>query len=147
LDRLVTQTLLAVLEPSVRWGLALHLQDRFPQREQAIPKSQNLHTDQPATQQPSLVTPKLTKLTDHQRNILTLCEAPRSQAALMKTFGLFHRAFFKRTHLDPLIKANLVRMTHPDEPHHPSQAYVVTEDGLGILTSWKKRLELEGKAW
>jgi ATP-dependent DNA helicase RecG len=91
-----------------------------------------------------LVTPKLTKLTEHQRKILFLCEVPRSQADLMKALGLSHRTFFRRTHLEPLIKANLVRMIHPDEPNHPSQAYVVTEAGLGLLSSWKKSAETGG---
>jgi ATP-dependent DNA helicase RecG len=138
LDHLVTQTLLAVVEAGVRWGLAPHLRHRFTQRDQAAPKLQDLVTDQPALQPVVLVTPKLTKLTEHQRKILSLCEVPRSQADLMKALGLSHRTFFRRTHLDPLIKANLVRMTQPDEPNHPSQAYVVTEAGLGLLASWKR---------
>jgi ATP-dependent DNA helicase RecG len=142
LDHLVTQTLLAVLEPGVRWGLAPHLQDRFTQSDQATPKPADLVTDQPLVPQPNLVTPKLTKLTERQRKILTLCEVPRSQADMMKALGLSHRAFFRRTHLEPLIQANLVRMTHPDEPNHPSQAYVVTKAGLAILASWKKNPEI-----
>ena len=142
LDHLVTQTLLAVLEPGVRWGLAPHLQDRFTQSDQATPKPADLVTDQPLVPQPNLVTPKLTKLTERQRKILTLCEVPRSQADMMKALGLSHRAFFRRTHLEPLIQANLVRMTHPDESNHPSQAYVVTEAGLAILASWKKNPEI-----
>jgi ATP-dependent DNA helicase RecG len=144
LDHLVTQTLLVMVEPGVRWGLAPHLQDRFTQSDQATSMSADLVTDQPAVQSPSLVTPKLTKLTEHQRKILSLCEVPRSQADLMKALGLSHRTFFRRTHLEPLIKANLVRMTHPDEPNHPSQAYVVSEAGLGLLSSWKKSAETGG---
>jgi ATP-dependent DNA helicase RecG len=144
LDHLVTQTLLVVVEPEVRWELAPHLQSRFTQGDQAAPKTRDLVTDQPAAHSVSLVTPKLTKLTEHQRKILFLCEVPRSQADLMKALGLSHRTFFRRTHLEPLIKANLVRMIHPDEPNHPSQAYVVTEAGLGLLSSWKKSAETGG---
>jgi len=141
LDHLVTQVLLAVLEPGVRWGLAPHLLDRFTQNDQVASKSEDLVTGQPPVLQVNLVTPKLTKLTEHQRKILSLCEVPRSQADLMKAVGLSHRTFFRRTHLDPLIKANLVSMTHPDEPNHPNQAYVVTEAGLSLLSSWKKSVE------
>jgi ATP-dependent DNA helicase RecG len=144
LDHLVTQTLLTVLEPGVRWGLAPHLLDRFTQSDQAASESEDLVTDQPPETPVNLVTSKLTKLTEHQRKILSLCEAPRSQADLMKALGLSHRTFFRRTHLGPLIKANLVRMIHPDEPNHPSQAYVVTEAGLGLLSSWKKSAETGG---
>ncbi len=145
LDHLVTQTLLAVLEPSVRWGLAPHLQDRFTQSDQMANKTESLVTNQPTEQPGSLVTPRLTKLTEHQRKIMFLCEIPRSQADLMKALGLSHRTFFKRTHLDPLIKANLVRMTHPEEPNHPNQAYVVTEAGLSLLASWKTNSKPRGK--
>ncbi len=141
LDHLVTQTLLVIVEPGVRWELAPHLLDRFTQSDQAASKSEDLVTDQPSEPSVSLVTPKLTKLTEHQRKILSLCEVPRSQADLMKALGLSHRTFFRRTHLEPLITANLVRMTHPDEPNHPNQAYVITEAGLGLLSSWKKSAE------
>ena len=141
LDNLATQTLLAVVEPGIRWEIAPHLQDRFPQSDQVTPNPDNLVTDQPAPQRSNLVTPKLTKLTAHQWKILTLCEAPRNQTDLMKSLGLSHRTFFKRTHLDPLIKANLVRMTNPDEPNHPNQAYVITEEGLGLRTLRDKDAE------
>jgi ATP-dependent DNA helicase RecG len=144
LDHLVTQTLLAVVEPRVRWELAPHLRDRFTQEDNVASQVKDLVTDQPAVSAVSLVTPKLTKLSQQQRKILALCEVPRTQADLMKALGLSHRTFFRRTHLEPLIKASLVRMTHP-EPNHPSQSYVVTEAGLGLLSSWKANPEGGGK--
>ena len=139
LSHLVTQTLLVEIEPGVHWELATHLKDRFTQSDQVPSMSESLVTDQPTTHQPNLVTPKLTKLTKYQRRILNLCEAPRSQTDLMNVFGLSHRTFFKRNHLDPLIKANLIRMTCPDEPNHPNQTYVVTEDGLNFIASWEHK--------
>jgi ATP-dependent DNA helicase RecG len=137
LDHLVIQTLLAVMEPHVRWGLAPHLQGRFVSGDKATVSTTNLVTDQPLSSSVSLVTSRLTKLTDHQRRIIVLCEVPRKQADLMQELGLSHRTFFRRKHLEPLIQANLVRMTHPEEPNHPEQAYVVTDSGLGLLASWK----------
>jgi ATP-dependent DNA helicase RecG len=145
LDHLVTQTLLAVVEPGVRWKLAPHLQSRFTQSDQVAPQIHDLVTDQPIATAANLVTPRLTKLTEHQRKILMLCEMPRSQADLMKALGLSHRTFFRRNHLEPLIKANLLRMTYPDEPNHPGQAYVITEDGLGLLLSWKVNTKSKGR--
>jgi ATP-dependent DNA helicase RecG len=157
LDHLVTQTLLVVLELGVHWRLAPHLLERFTQSDQAVPKAEGLIIDQPDVPQLSLVTdqapmqasnlvtPELTRLTERQRKILTLCEMPRSQADLMKALGLSHRSFFKRTHLEPLVKANLVRMIYPSEPNHPSQAYVVSEGGLGILASWRKNYDTGSK--
>jgi ATP-dependent DNA helicase RecG len=139
MDHLVTQTLLAVREPRVRWGLAPHLQDRFSvgnnPSDQPTPDRENLVTDQPGPPSGNLVTQRLTNLTDQQRRILQLSEVPRTQADIMSVVGMSHRSFFRRKHLDPLIQAGLIRMTHPDEPNHPNQAYVVTEAGLGLLSS------------
>jgi len=84
-----------------------------------------------------LVTPLLTNLTDNQRKIIQLCEVARKQADLMRETGFTHRTFFRRTHLEPLIRARMIRMTHPEEPNHPDQAYVVTEAGGGLLDAWR----------
>jgi len=141
LDRLVTMVLLRPVEDGVLWDVAEHLKERFRQTDQANdqPRSQDrdLVTDQPGGPEPNLVTPLLTNLTDRQRKIVELCEVPRKQADLMREIGLTHRTFFRRKHLEPLVQAKLIRMTHPDEPNHPDQAYVVTEAGLGLLSAWK----------
>lgn len=140
LDRLVMMVLLRAVEEGVLWDLAEHLKERFCQIDQANdqPRSMDtdLDTDQPGGPEANLVTPPLTNLNDHQRKIIELCEVPRKQADLMREIGLTHRTFFRRKHLEPLIQAKLIRMTHPDEPNHPDQAYVVTEAGLGLLSVW-----------
>ena len=118
------------------WGLAPHLQGRFVSSDKGAVPIADLVTDQPGSSLVNLVTPRLTKLTDTQRKIIQLCEVPRKQADLMQELGLSHRTFFRRKHLEPLIQTNLVRMTHPEEPNHPEQAYVVTDSGLGLLASW-----------
>jgi len=133
LGHLVTQTLLVAIEPHVRWDLAPHLQARF--------LAGNAPSDQPGPPSGNLVTPKLTKLNDYQQRVVQLCEVPRTQAELMAAVGMSHRTFFRRKHLDPLIQAGLVRMTHPEDPNHPKQAYVVTEAGLGLLSSNKSENE------
>lgn len=149
LAHLVTQTLLAVMKPHVRWSLAPHLQDRFAggnyPSDQAPAHPADLVTDQPGIAAVNLVTPKLTKLTEQQRKILAFCEVPRSQGDLMRSLGLSHRTFFRRKHLEPLIKANLVRMTYPNEPNHPNQSYVVTEAGFDLISFSKAKIDDEGK--
>ena len=141
LDRLVTMVLLHPVKEGLLWDVAEHLKERFRQTDQANdqPRSvdTDLVTDQPGGPEPNLVTPLLTNLTDRQRKIIELCEVPRKQADLMQEIGLTHRTFFRRKHLEPLVQAKLIRMTHPDEPNHPDQAYVVTEAGLGLLSAWK----------
>ena len=147
LERLVVQRLLRVSEVGEKWELAEHLKGRYQlsdqDSDQPAKDIANLVTDQPASKSGSLVTPGLTKLSDHQRRIIRLCEVPRTQASLMSELGLSHRTFFRRKHLEPLLQANLVRMTHPEEPNHPKQAYVVTEAGLKLLATWKDEQGLE----
>lgn len=140
LDRLVVQRLLDSTEPGVRWELVPHLKAQITEVDEILDQpratEERLVTDQVTSQDSSLVSIGLTKLSDQQRRIISLCEVPRKQADLMLELELTHRDFFNRTHLRPLIQANLIRMTFPEEPNHPNQAYVVTEAGLGLLLSW-----------
>ena len=145
LDTLVVQRLLRPLGEGHRYGLAEHLvDDRLDSAQlghsasdQVAERSGSLVTDQPGGPTGNLVTPLLTKLTDNQRKVIQLCEVARKQADLMQDLGFTHRTFFRRAHLDPLIRARLIRMTHPEEPNHPDQAYVVTEAGSGLLATWQ----------
>ena len=145
LRQLVTQQLVEEVEEKTRWELASHLKDRFEADKtdsgESEEESRSLVSDQAKKKTPNLVTPELTKLSEQQKQILQLCEVPRKQAELMEQLGRSHRTFFRSRHLDPLIKANLLQMTHPDEPNHPDQAYVVTEAGLGLLSSWSNASE------
>ena len=63
---------------------------------------------------------------------MALCDIPRTMAEVMGELGLSHRAFFRRAHLDPLLWGGVLRMTHPDRPNHPHQAYVLTEAGAAL---------------
>ncbi len=56
------------------------------------------------------------------------CDVPRSVAAMIDEIGLTHRTFFRRNHLEPLLRGGVLRMTNPDQLNHPDQAYVLTED-------------------
>ena len=145
LDTLVVQRLLRPLGEGHGYGIAEHLVDHQldsaqlgqSASDQVAEGSGSLVTDQPGDSAGYLVTPLLTKLTDIQRKVIQLCEVARKQADLMREMGFTHRTFFRRTHLEPLIRARLIRMTHPDEPNHPDQAYVVTEAGSGLLDAWQ----------
>ena len=129
LDRLVMMVLLDAVEEGILWDVAEHLKGGFPHTDQVI--------NQPNGPEVDLVAPLLTNLTNHQRKIIELCEFPRKQSDLRQEIGLTNRTAFWRKHLEPLIQAKLIRLTHPDKPNHPNQAYVVTETGLGLLASWK----------
>ena len=144
LNTLVVQRLLEPMGESDRYGVAEHLKDRFgaaqlgqSTSDQARGGSERVANDQPDSPDTDSVIPVLTNLTDDQRKIMALCEVPRKQASLMQEIGLSHRTFFRRKRLEPLIEAKLIRMTRPDEPNHPDQAYVITEAGLRILDAWR----------
>jgi len=129
LQRLVTQFLLEKIDeiPHPYYVLAKHLRGR--------PDLEREETDGPQSSPHRLVSDQpwpLTHLSETQWQILMFCDLPRSMAAIMGRLGVTHRAFFRRTHLDPLLRGNIVRMTHPEQPNHPQQAYVLTEAGVEL---------------
>lgn len=91
-------------------------------------------TDQPpdSGQETVQVQQKL-ELSEHHREIIRLCEIPRSAGDLMGELGMSHRTFFRSTVLEPLLAGGLIQQTHPEQPNHPKQAYVLTEAGLRLL--------------
>ena len=151
LDALAVQGLLEPSGDTGRYGLAEHIKGNLDvaqlgqsTSDQVREGAGGLVSDQPGRPDAHLVTPALTNLTNDQRRIITLCEVPRKQADLMRETGLSHRTFFRRKRLDPLLQSGLIRMTRPDEPNHPDQAYVVTEAGLAFLHEWRTDVGREG---
>ena len=103
--------------------------------DQAGPEPGSLVTDQARSGQEDLSTAQakpLTKLTSNQRKIIEICDIPRSLLAIMAALGVSGRSYFRKRHLDPLLRGGVLRMTHPDQPKHPDQAYVLTQAGLAL---------------
>ena len=67
-----------------------------------------------------------------QWRIIERCDAPRRLAELMDALGVVNRGYFKKRHLDPLIRAGLVAMTNPANPRASGQRYVLTEAGAAL---------------
>ena len=102
---------------------------------QADGPSEGLSTEQADRPSGSLSTEQvepLTKLTASQRKIIEICDVPRSLTAIMSAIGVAGRGYFKSRHLDPLLRGGVLRMTHPDQPRHPAQAYVLTGAGAKL---------------
>ncbi|MCA3449868.1 MAG: putative DNA binding domain-containing protein [Rhodobacter sp.] len=74
----------------------------------------------------------LEALSDVQWLIVQHADAPRSLAELMTTAGYTQRAYFKSTHLEPLLDGGILRMTVPDKPTSSKQRYVLTKAGLKL---------------
>lgn len=58
----------------------------------------------------------------------------------MDHLGLTHRSYFRRTHLEPLLRGGVLQMTHPDVPNHKDQAYFLSPAGLKL-----KELRAQGQ--
>lgn len=141
LDQLAVQALISPLEGAETpiFVVAEHLRERLgappAEGEEAAPAPEGSVTDQAGAETPRLVTDQvrpLRRLTETQWKILKFCDVPRSMADIMSEVGLTHRTFFRRTHLEPLLQGGVLRMTHPDQPNHPDQAYVLTEAGVEL---------------
>ena len=99
--------------------------------------SGKLVTDQAGLEPERLITdqaPVSVELDDVEWNIGAFCKVPRSMAEIMSELGLTHRTFFRRSHLEPLLAVGVLHMTHPDQPNHLHQAYVLTEAGAALKT-------------
>ena len=74
-------------------------------------------------------------LSDIQWRIVALCDVPRLLAEIMHALGVANRGYFKKTHLDPLIRAGFIAFTNPAQPRAPSQRYLLTEAGVELKAS------------
>ena len=134
-EHLTRQVLIKPVEPGRRYVLAEHLTEHPALTDQDDAEKGDLVTDQVDAVTESLVSDqaqRLQSLTEHQWKIVIFCDVPRSVAAMMDELGLTHRTFFRRNHLEPLLRGGVLRMTHPEQPNHPDQAYVLTEDGVKL---------------
>jgi ATP-dependent DNA helicase RecG len=75
------------------------------------------------------------KLPETASAILAFCRAAQGGLAIMDKVGVSHRTFFKKKHLDPLIRLGFLRPTHPNKPRHPDQGYITTDAGKSLLES------------
>jgi ATP-dependent DNA helicase RecG len=148
IDRLLVQVLVEEVTPGNRAHVRLreHLVEKIARIDlggtegtslvsDQVPSQSDLVTDQAVTNllaegSTARATPQ--SLTDAQRSIVRMCGVYRSQVELMNQLGMTHRTFFKRTHLDPLLKGGVLKMRYSDQPNHPHQAYVLTEVGIAL---------------
>jgi ATP-dependent DNA helicase RecG len=134
-ERLCVQALLKPIMEGERYALADHLRERFLPKEE---DETDLSTEQVGEKHTDLFTEQvepLTSLSDTQRRIIALCEAPRTLARLMEELGFGSRGYFKAKHLDPLIRGRVIKMTKPEKPTSSNQKYVLTETGIQLKIS------------
>ena len=103
--------------------------------EQVDRPTPDLPTRQVGLPMPDLPTSQvdqLTELSATQWRIVEFCDAPRSLAEIVDVLGFSRRDYFKKHHLDPLIRAGIVAMTNPEHPRASNQRYVVTDAGARL---------------
>jgi len=81
----------------------------------------------------------LKEISETQWKIIQFSDSPHQIGLIMKHLGVTNRTFFRRTHLDPLLKGGILKMTYPDNPKHPKQAYVLTETGFDFRERFIKK--------
>ena len=142
---LATQML---VEPagSGRYVLTRHLREQIGRMEQ-VDSSADLSTEQVDRRPADLSTEQVRQAPRHsstprvapiielsatQRRIVELCDAPRRLGEIMEALGFASRGHFKKHHLDPLVQADVIAMTNPENPRAANQRYVLTEAGAKL---------------
>lgn len=126
-ERLATQRLIKHFGNGGRYALAEHLTEPFGLANQIGAQVDADRADLSTAQ----VEP-LAELSETHRAIMDYCDVPRRLTDVMATLGAADRGHFKKHHLDPLVRAGVVAVTHPNQPDHPDQAYVLTEAGTAL---------------
>lgn len=147
-DHLSLQYQSLVGDDPVRLGLSVSMTDHVHTSSVRVPMDLSINfigeTSTSTQQIPvGLVTPSSDKaqatsvgrlkLNDNQKKVILLCGVPQTATTIMAELGVKHRSFFNRNILAPLIAGGLIKRTHPAQPKHPKQAYILTESGLRLL--------------
>jgi hypothetical protein len=69
--------------------------------------------------------------------LLKAADPARPRDALQKATGLADRKHFRKTYLNPLLKAGWLVPTLPGKPNSPLQKYFLTEAGRDWLAKYK----------
>ena len=153
LDRLTVQALISPLEgvETPVFVLAEHLVERLGRTNQVGDQVRagqgdlvsgqvgsdetNLSTvqvDQPSKDLSTAHVEPLTGLTATHWRIVEFCDVPRSLTEIMAALGVTNRGYFKKYHLDSLIRAGIVVMTNPQHPRASNQQYVISDAGAKL---------------
>ncbi|MBF0386861.1 MAG: putative DNA binding domain-containing protein [Candidatus Omnitrophica bacterium] len=81
------------------------------------------------------VSTKLALSRDEVRDVLDFCAEPKSIADILKQFERTDRTKFKNKYINPLLREDLLLMTHPQKPNSPNQKYVATDTGKHLLAN------------
>ena len=66
-------------------------------------------------------------------------KSPRLLKEILNALGYNDPYYFKKTFINPLIKAGIIAMTVPDKPTSSNQKYVLTDKGVKLLSEKVRR--------
>jgi len=149
LERLQVQQLIEAVGSGHMWCLKSHLREAVsrmsvhahadalslvtPVSDQAGKGGGSLVTPSSDQAKPLIASRFIKSLTATQKQILLFCDVPKRQETIMGKLGVSHRTHFRSRQLRPLLAAGMLSQTHPDNPTHPDQAYVITESAVELL--------------
>ncbi len=81
----------------------------------------------------------LKEISDIQRKIVDFSDSSHPITQIMIHLGLKNRTFFRKNHLEPLLENGILKMSYPDKPNHPKQAYVLTEIGFKLKARLRRK--------
>ncbi|MFW5727943.1 MAG: Fic family protein, partial [Spirochaetia bacterium] len=55
--------------------------------------------------------------------VTEFCRTPRTRQEVMDHIGMKHNHYFRRTILNPMLEAGILKMTIPNTPNSPKQKY------------------------
>lgn len=141
LDRLTVQNLIEPKEgqKQTQYILAEHL------REIKTEVAKNDVSGKKKMTLPSEQIKPLKGISDIQGRIIDFSDALHPITQIMKHLGLKNRTFFRKKHLEPLIENGILKMSYPDKPKHPKQAYVLTAVGFELKSRLSKKSKGEKK--
>lgn len=93
----------------------------------------SVQVNKKAAQDTPATSAQVDRLTDKDRQVLQLCEVPRSLGELQDALGYSNGGYFKKNLVNPLISSGLIKMTKPDKPTASDQKYVLTEGGFRLV--------------
>jgi ATP-dependent DNA helicase RecG len=138
ISNLLTQVLITELDENT-YTLAEHLRSHFLSDQASDQVEGSLVTE--TIDQAVKIPEKINKLNDKQKKIIVLCEVPRTAVNLRKEMGMKNPTYFRRAYVQPLLDMNLIKYTHPEILRHPEQAYIITEQGLRLLSIYRSQQE------
>ena len=134
-ERLATQKLIDPVGTGGRYALAEHLREYLGGTEHTDPQKRNLAPAQVDNGRAHLATATvemLSELSETQWKIVEYCDVPRQLTELLVVLDVANRGYFRKHHLNPLIRAGIIATMNPSKPHAPNQRYVITDAGAAL---------------